>query len=119
MEGENALLGNLDFVEEDFQNMFFMIPDRIIVNSDNLINKRLFYNEQDISYTPITNTNLFFATGSFVTDILNKTNQQLSNSMQIMFAGSLMPSSAVSHSDVFGGKISNQDPLMVRRFSPT
>ncbi|MCH2043325.1 MAG: T9SS type A sorting domain-containing protein [Saprospiraceae bacterium] len=112
MEGQNALEGNLSFVEEDFQNMFFMIPDRIMVNVDGIENKRLFYDEQDGSYVPITNSNLFFATGSFVNDVLNKTNQELYNDFQISFAGSLLPSDAVNHTHVSGGKVSSQDPLM-------
>ena len=112
MEGESTLQSEIPFVEAEFQNMFFLIPDRIMVNMDGLENKRLFYNEQAASYTPINDYNIYDAFGAFEDDVLNKTNQDLYDDFQLAFAGALLPSDASTHSFVSGGKISDQDPLM-------
>ncbi len=111
LEGAASLNGSLpEFLDAEEAHKYFLIPDRIVINTDDHAEMRLYYDEQAPNFVPVTSANLpGMATGSYVTDILNKSNQQLFNQLQMCFAGALMPSDATAGVGIVGGRVSRTD----------
>ncbi len=92
---------------------YFFAKQEITLNFGPFKNVRAYYNEQDANYTPITPENRC----SFAEDpkcvgseYVNKTNAQLKSQFNNSFAGSITPSTAVTHPIVIGGKIDSNIP---------
>jgi len=109
MAGAESLSGVFPFLDPEFQQRQFLIPDRIMVNLEGLGNKRLYYQEQAPDYIPITSENIGEASGSYRTFIENRSNADLFDLSGLAFAGSLLPNDYESHPDVEGGFISDTD----------
>ena len=110
MEGLGVLNGDYpDMLDPEFAHKFFTDSDRITVNTTDLSQQRLYYDEQEPNFIPITSANIYNATGPYRSDILNKTNQQLMNDLQLAFAGAPMPPNASSSFHVEGGQVSSTD----------
>lgn len=113
MAGREALEGEVWFLDPEFQQKFFLIPDRIILDLPNLPEVRLYYEEQDASYTPITSDNSWGAAGTYRQLIENKTNQEIFDETGLAFAGALLPEDYQAHPLIQGGYISNTDVPML------
>lgn len=109
MAGREALEGEVPFIEYEFQQRFFMIPDRIMVDLPGLPDRRLYYEQQEAQYTPITSDNIGDATGAYRSLIENATNQELFDQTGLAFAGSLLPEQYTTDSRIVGGVVSTTD----------
>ena len=112
MAGAETLSGSFGFLDPEFQQRQFLIPDRIMVNLKGLEEKRLYYNEQAPDYIPITTNNIGEATGDYRSLIENKTNRQIFNQTGLAFAGGLMPDQTFEHNYIEGGVASAIDIAM-------
>lgn len=112
LAGEAALAGEVPFVEPEFQSLFFLIPDRIFVDTENLPGRWLFHNTQSEDFVPIHPTNAGDAAGSYLSDVLTKANSQLLEDLGLATGGAIMPSDAISDPSVFGGLVSPTAPPM-------
>ena len=110
--GLEALQGFLPWVEAEFQSLFFLIPDRIVVNVDGLPEQRLYYAEQAPEFIPITESNVGIACESYAAQIEGLTNASLQSSLGLSFAGALLPADATAHPLVAGGFASPIDQVM-------
>lgn len=112
MAGAEALSGAYGFLDPEFQQRQFLIPDRIVVNLKGLDEKRLYYHEQAPEYVPIQTANIGEATGAYRSLIENRTNLQIYNQTGLAFAGGLMPDQTFTHNFIEGGVASNIDISM-------
>lgn len=112
---------------EDKISLYFLLPDKIILNYGSYTNQRLFFDEQDANYVPLptdADPYTFFNGERYIlTEFAQKTNQQLQTAYQMSFGGSLLPSNAVSAAGISGGKIRTWQnetlnvPICVDQFS--
>lgn len=109
MAGEATLSGTFPFLDPEFQQRQFLIPDRITINLAGLGEKRIYYQEQAPDYIPITSENIGLATGAYRQLIENRSNGAIFNLSGLAFAGSLLPQDYERHSLVEGGFISDTD----------
>ena len=100
----------------DFSNpidkhpLYFMLPDRIILNYGDYSNQRLYFDEQAASFVPIKPGSEMSDEGQIVQSrFVNQTNQQLMDTYQMSFGGSIQPANAISVTGITGGKISPND----------
>lgn len=90
---------------------YFLLPDLITLNFGPFNNSKLYFNEQISSFTPSTNqtkcplNNPNAAKGCTPTNLVNKTNQQLMASVGLSFRREILPSNAVDHPMITGGKV--------------
>lgn len=112
MAGAETLEGEIGFLDPEFQQKFFLIPDKIIVNLRGLEEKRLYYLEQAGDYIPIKTSNIGLASGAYRDLIENKTNAQIYQATGLAFAGSLLPQQTFMHSYIEGGVYSEEDKAM-------
>ncbi|MEM9053352.1 MAG: T9SS type A sorting domain-containing protein [Bacteroidota bacterium] len=69
-------------------------------------NQRLYFDQQDPSFTPILSGSETSEEGQIVpSQFINLTNQQLMTTYQMSFGGALLPSSATTATNIVGGKI--------------
>ena len=108
----------IDFPEDDKNIFYFLMNDEIILNYGPFQNDTLYFDEQAPDFTPITNSNYQFEAppdeppSDIIIPVLyrNKTNAQLqgiTSNPSTSFGGELLPTSAVSHPSIVGGKVSN------------
>jgi hypothetical protein len=110
--GLETLQGSLAHIEPEFQSLFFLIPDRIVVNVEGLAEQRLYYAEQAPGFVPISDSNIGIACGQYAAEIMGRSNAELHSTFGLSFAGALLPSNAAKHPEVEGGFVSPVDPLM-------
>ena len=94
---------------------YFLLPDDIRLNFGDFNNTKLYFNGQDANFIPVPTANLltpflYEADNLFPERVtpsmyLNKTNTQLKNEFGSSFGGEILPSNAVSHPMITGGKI--------------
>ena len=98
-----TLRGELPQLNPEDAHLLAMIPDRIVVDLEDLGRRRLYYAEQAPDFAPVTIENIGDAKGTYRTEVLNRTNTELMDSIGLCFAGALLPSDAVEVSGVDGG----------------
>lgn len=91
--------------------LYFFAPLEVTLNFGPFNNSTTYFNEQAASYIPIASANrcTFSDSGSFCvgSQYVGKTNTQLQSQYNNSFLGSIMPTSAVTHSMLVGGKVTN------------
>ncbi|MEM8900039.1 MAG: T9SS type A sorting domain-containing protein, partial [Bacteroidota bacterium] len=89
--------------------LYFLLPDKTILNYGPFRNQRLYFDEQAAAYIPLKSDNepyTFFDEKRYIqSQFAQKTNQELQNTYQMSFGGSLLPSDAISVEGIIGGKI--------------
>ncbi|MEM8895365.1 MAG: GDSL-type esterase/lipase family protein, partial [Bacteroidota bacterium] len=91
----------------DKHPLYFMLPDRIILNYGDYANQRLYYDQQAASFIPITAGSEQSDEGQIIQSrFVNLSNQELQDTYQMSFGGDLLPDQAVSVDGIIGGKIS-------------
>lgn len=90
----------------DRHPLYFMLPDRIVLNYENYTNQTLYFDEQESTFIPILPGSEQSPEGQIIpSQFVNLSNQQLMSDYQTSFGGSVLPSTAVSTTDIVGGKI--------------
>jgi hypothetical protein len=87
---------------------YLFAPQEITLNFGQFSNTKVYFNEQDGSYVPITSGNqCAISSSSDCVDskYLNQTNTQLKTKFGKSFLGAIMPSTAVTNALVVGGKV--------------
>ncbi len=87
---------------------YFFADQEIILNFGPFNNSKVYYNQQDANYIPITPENRcsFGEESECVSNqYTNKTNAQLNAQYDKSFAGAVTPNSAVTHPIIIGGKV--------------
>lgn len=106
----------IDFPDDSKNTLYFLLNDNITLNYGPFNNSPLYFNEQEASFVPITNSNYILQTppGDPPSDVVvpvqyrNKTNAQLqgiTNNPSTSFGGELLPAGTVDHPTIVGGKI--------------
>lgn len=109
MHAAEALNGNVSFLDPEFAAKYFLIPDRIRVDLEQVGQKTLYYNEQAANHVPISSSNIGEASGAYASLIENNSNQTLFNEVGLSFAGGISPVDISSHPFVDGGVISDTE----------
>ncbi|MEO0899813.1 MAG: T9SS type A sorting domain-containing protein [Bacteroidota bacterium] len=105
-----------DYVDIEMENdfsipidrhpLYFMFPDRIVLNYGSYNNQRLYFDEQDGSFVPILSGYEASPEGQIIpSQFVNVSNQQLQNTYQMSYGGTILPNHAVSATGIMGGKI--------------
>lgn len=91
--------------------LHFFAPQEITLNFGPFNNSRLYFDEQDAGFTPITSANRCgfgeFSSQCVSNSYRNKTNAQLNSQYGRSFLGEVTPTSAVTHPIIVGGKATN------------
>ena len=92
---------------EDILNnpLFFLLPDRITLNFEEFDNVGLYFEQQAADFIPMTTANSQTSELAVPTEYVEKTNQQLKDSYDLMFGGALLPTDSQTSSSIQGGKI--------------
>ncbi|MEL6864342.1 MAG: G8 domain-containing protein [Bacteroidota bacterium] len=94
----------------DKHPLYFMFPDRIVLNYGNYANQRLYFDEQESNFVPILPGYEQSPEGQIVpSQFVNLSNQQLMDSYQMSFGGDILPTNALSDPNIIGGKIGMND----------
>ena len=112
---EQVLDGRWGEANEEEMHRLFLIPDRITVNTDTLGLRRLYYAEQHPDTVPVPGDRVpSVATGSYLDDVVGRTNAALQASLGMSFAGALLPNDAAAVSGVVGGYAAAADSTSMR-----
>ena len=90
---------------------YFFAPQEVTLNFGPFSNTKVYFNEQDANYIPITSgssgNRCTFGDDQECTSnqYANKTNSQLNAQYENSFAGFITPNTAVSHPMIIGGKV--------------
>lgn len=97
----------------------FLLPDKIVLNYGPYQDQRLFFNEQAPNYIPLPEDRepytMFEGERYILPEFVGKSNQQLQDTYQMSFGGSLLPADATDTPGIIGGKIRTwqDEPLNV------
>ena len=90
----------------DKHPLYFMLPDRIVLNYENYSNQRLYFDAQASTFIPILPSYEQSPEGQIIpSQFVNLSNQQLMNNFQMSFGGDILPTSAISQANITGGKM--------------
>lgn len=93
---------------------YFLLPDDIRLNFGWFNNAKVYFNDQDANFIPATQAtkrplgmdpNDLFPEDITPDKYLDKTNQQLMNQYGTSFGGEILPSTAIAHPHIVGGKV--------------
>ena len=93
---------------EDKFPLFFLLPDKIVLNYGPHRERRLYFDEQAANYRPLPSDSepyTFFEEERYILpEFAGKTNQQLQADYRMSFGGSILPEGAAISSTIIGGR---------------